>query len=162
MDEVFKRIDQQYKVSTKLQKPMLPNEKKEIDPEDVEIYRDSLMEFYKEFNPEKISDVDYLLEFYEGREDVLFRRIKFAYNVNPFRPNLVTFYTLNNPEKLKNVDILLEKYEGKELKLIKRIKDAYKKEAKEEPEQQSQISSPPIESVSSMVSEVGPAVIAAL
>jgi len=168
MDEVFKFIEQQYKVTTK-QKVVFPIEKKETDPVEVEIYRDCLMEFYKEFNPEKISDVDYLLEFYQGREDVLFRRMKFAYNVNPFRPNLVTFYTLNNPEKLKNVDILLEKYEGKELRLIKRIKDAYKKEEKEEekeeaeqPEQQKSSSPPDLTESVSMVPDVGPAVIAAL
>jgi len=160
MDELFKRIEQQYKVTT--QQLTAVDEKKETDPGDLEIYHESLMEFYKEFNPDKTSDVDYLLEFYQGREDVLFRRIKFAYNVNPFRPNLVTFYTLNNPEKLKNVDILLEKYEGNELKLISRVKDAYKKAAKEKSEQQS--TSPPdlTESISMVSVDMTPAAIEAV
>jgi len=123
MDELFRRIEEQYKNQSQ---STLQSEKK-MDPEEKEIYHESLKEFYKEFNPDKTTDVDYLLEFYQGREDILFRRIKFAYNINPFRPHLVSFYTLHNPEKLKNVDILLEKYEGREVQLIKLVKETYKK-----------------------------------
>jgi len=103
------------------------NKKEEIyvDPEDTEIYRESLSAFYKEYKPEKIGDVDYLLEFYHGKEEVLFGRIETAYQINPFRPALVAFYTAHNPEKLKNVDTILEKFKGKETEIFKHIKATY-------------------------------------
>lgn len=41
--------------------------------------REKLRKFYEVHNPEKLSDIDFLLEKYEGREDVLFRKLQRKY-----------------------------------------------------------------------------------
>jgi len=97
----------------------------EIDVEDTEIYREALSVFYKEYNPEKVTGVDDMLEFYRGKEEVLFGRIETVYQINPFRPALVAFYTVHDPEKLKDIDTILEESRGEESKVFKHIKAIY-------------------------------------
>lgn len=45
--------------------------------------RDLLLQFYKEKNPSKVSDVDKLLAKYSGREDHMFRNLAKKYNLDP-------------------------------------------------------------------------------
>ena len=47
-----------------------------------DVYRAKLRAFYSTFNPEKISDVEYLLRKYNGNEDLLFTRLHRKYNVS--------------------------------------------------------------------------------
>jgi len=101
------------------------DKKAEIDVEDTEIYREALNVFYKEYKPKKVANVDTLLEYYHGKEQVLFGRIETVYQVNPFRPALVAFYTIHDPQKLKNVDLILKGFKGEECKIFKHIKAKY-------------------------------------
>lgn len=53
----------------------------ESEASDVDGHRSRLETFYRKFNPEKLCDVDYLLEKYKGSEDVLFARLYKKYGV---------------------------------------------------------------------------------
>ena len=67
----------------------------------------------KNYEAEKLCQVDKILEQYSGQEDIMLQKIKAAYGVNPTKPWLIEFYKEHNPGKLdqnhQHVDLLLEK-----------------------------------------------------
>jgi len=98
---------------------------KKTKKEEEDIYKEILFAFYKEYKPENIDNIDFLLEFYHGKEESLFERIEASYQVNPFRPAFVAFYATHNPEKIESIDMILAKSEGREAEIFRHIKAAY-------------------------------------
>ena len=60
--------------------PMQPNSQRLYNGKTA---RDLLLQFYKEKNPNKVSDVDKLLAKYSGKEDQMFRNLAKKYNLDP-------------------------------------------------------------------------------
>lgn len=94
-----------------------------------------LERFYKAYNPEKIGEIETVLDKYKGKEEQLFQALIKKYGPEPtsemvppppapfngnvvMKERLVAFYTKYNPEKVDEVDTVLTKYKGKEAALF--------------------------------------------
>jgi hypothetical protein len=60
-------------------------------------YRARLMRFYEFYNPEKISDVDTVLEKFKGREEIMIRQLRAKYGDEPMPPQEVLTATSASP-----------------------------------------------------------------
>mmetsp|Transcript_37715 Transcript_37715/g.87108 ORF Transcript_37715/g.87108 Transcript_37715/m.87108 type:complete len:1671 (+) Transcript_37715:82-5094(+) len=120
--------------------------KGEDEKVDVDEWRERITKLYREFNPEKLSEVPSLLEKYKGNEKTLYIAIKKKYKVKKevkgedgedldglsaedWRDKITKLYEECNPSKLSTVPALLEKYKGKEKQLYLDIKKKYKVKA---------------------------------
>lgn len=103
------------------------------------MYREKILALYKQHNPDKVSDVDRLLEKYAGNEERLYLNIKKKY-IGQVKEKIIAVYEKHNPDKLKDVDRLMTKFAGNEVKLLAAITERYAKliiaEKKEEKNQE--------------------------
>ncbi len=89
--------------------------------------RAKLIAFYQEHNPDKLGDVQTILEKYKGKEHVLFNKLKKQYGLSEKSPRerIVAFYEKHNPNKLSSVDMILEKYKGRFDILFRKLEKQY-------------------------------------
>ena len=111
----------------------------ELTPTDV---RTRLFNFYQKYNPDKIHEVEDVLERYLGNEEKLFAALVRKYgpepadeedsesddddelldpkNIDPldYHARLTVFYQKYNPDKIDEVLTVLMKYQGNEDKLF--------------------------------------------
>ena len=109
-----------------------------------QLRRKKLVGIYEKHNPEKLAEVDTILERYEGRESLLFELLEKKYTMDVAfatpanrvaaerdrihqlrRKKLVGIYEKHNPEKLKDVDELLRAYAGRESELFEKLEKKY-------------------------------------
>jgi hypothetical protein len=109
-----------------------------------DLRRKKLVGIYETHNPEKLAEVDTILERYEGRESLLFELLEKKYTMDVAfatpanrvaaerdrihqlrRKKLVGIYEKHNPVKLKDVDELLKAYAGRESELFEKLEKKY-------------------------------------
>eukprot|EP00759_Apiculatamorpha_spiralis_P031392 PhF_6_TR33027/c0_g4_i1/m.48686 len=90
-------------------------------------YEIRLTNFYKKYNPAKVSSVKETLHGYQGEEEQLFKMLVDKYGPEPpdYRSRLIRFYTKYNPGKLGSVDEALEGYAGQEEELFSALVGKY-------------------------------------
>ena len=109
-----------------------------------QLRRKKLVGIYEKHNPDKLGEVDTILERFKGRESTLFEMLEkkyvldvaFATPANRVaaerdrihqlrRKKLVGIYEKHNPDKLKDVDALLKAYAGRESALFEKLEKKY-------------------------------------
>ena len=120
---------------------------------------DEVKTIFKNYDPERLGEVDELLKMYKGKENELVETLTDKYDVKAQVPGdmlqgkmdprpdvaaedmadvvnweeeLIAVYAKYNPAKVKGVKAMLEKYKGKERTLIDAVKAKYSVNAEEE------------------------------
>ena len=103
----------------------------------VDTPRDRLVRFYQKYQPDKMGNIEKILEAYAGKIDELFKQLVGKYGAEPpgpaqaagavtdFRSRLVSFMQKYQPDKVSNVDAILQKYVGKESELMAQLVSRY-------------------------------------
>ena len=79
-------------------------------------------------NPEKIADLDPLLEQWKGQEELLLAKVHAKYlGGTSIRDQIIAIYTEHAPRKLDDIDRLLLEWKGEEEVLLANIKKKYDK-----------------------------------
>jgi hypothetical protein len=68
------------------------------------VYRNRLVEFYSLHNPEKLSEVDAIMEKYKDSEDLLFRRLHKKYNHLQQQSSSIPYDTVDEIEQDSNAE----------------------------------------------------------
>lgn len=90
--------------------------------------RNELEAIYRDHNPNKLGDLDELLEQWKGQEELLLSKVKAKYmGGTDVRSQIIAIYTEHAPRKLQDVDRLLLEWKGEEEVLLDNIQQKYKK-----------------------------------
>jgi hypothetical protein len=109
-------------------------------------FRAQLLAIYTAKCPEKLGDVEDLVQKYKGREKDALQIVRKKYGVQEqsgragdssakeekFRAQLLTIYSAKCPEKLGDVEELVQKYKGREEKALQIVRDKYDYRVKDE------------------------------
>lgn len=146
-EHLYKKVCDKYKVA---QIPKKVEEDTAVSPH-VAKYKQLISEIYAEKNPEKLQEIDDIMQKYSGKEKTLYLAVCSKYQIEPkvpqyrqkadamdapseeiklIRPLICEIYTQHNPAKLDDVDQLLAKYKGREELLYHGICEKYKVEPK--------------------------------
>jgi len=110
------------------------NETKSLSKVVRKTYRSLTEALYRQWVPDKLDKVDFLMQKYQGQEDqVYYRAVKlyvFSGTREMWQPLIEGMYKRFNPSKLQTLDSILEKYSGSEMELFKALCDKYINELK--------------------------------
>ena len=96
--------------------------------------KSKLTDIYRIHNPEKVAEIDNLLEKYKGREGDLVRAVSAKYkpratssnaSQDSFKSKLTEFYRRHNPSRIAKADELARKYKGNEATLLATLEAKY-------------------------------------
>ncbi|CUG93171.1 Hypothetical protein, putative [Bodo saltans] len=114
-------------------------------------YRSRLERFMQQYNPEKLSTIDKILDAYKGREQEMFEALVKKYGPEPsessvtappprpqpqstpssssssniHRGRLLRFMQRYNPEKIETIDKILDAYKGREVEMFEALVKKY-------------------------------------
>eukprot|EP00760_Papus_ankaliazontas_P031106 PhM_4_TR5184/c0_g1_i1/m.99140 len=110
-------------------------------------YRAALTTFYMKHRPEKVSQIDTFLDYYEGREDTYFEELRKKYGempimsgsaasaspntttttspTNPHADRLRRFFQHYDPSQLPNIDATLAMFQNNEEELMRNLVSRY-------------------------------------
>lgn len=96
--------------------------------------REILTRLYSKYCPAKLSQIDTLLDHYQGQEDTLCEKVREKYEgksskeLDRIRQYVVQLYKEHAPHKLSNVNQLMKIYRGREEKLVDDLLLKYERE----------------------------------
>jgi hypothetical protein len=86
--------------------------------------REILTRLYSKYCPSKLSQIDTLLDHYQGQEDTLCEKVREKYEgksqkeIDRIRQYVVQLYKEHAPHKMGNINQLMKIYRGREEKLV--------------------------------------------
>eukprot|EP00759_Apiculatamorpha_spiralis_P046730 PhF_6_TR42930/c0_g1_i3/m.65149 len=90
--------------------------------------------FLETYCPARLSQIDSIMDFYQGNDEALFHDLQKSYpnSVVPtprdvYRHELHTFYEHHDSSKIKNIELMLDKFEGHEDVLFVDLYERYSK-----------------------------------